>query len=65
LPSDALQAAGAAMGSALSSDDVVHDAQDFSLVLGGPLFQFFRRVHLSDDALLLTRQRVAFIALAA
>jgi hypothetical protein len=31
---------------------------DFSLVLGGPLYQLLRRVHLSDDALMLTRQRI-------
>jgi hypothetical protein len=37
--------------------------QDFSLVLGGPLFQLFRKAHLSDDALLLARQRVIFISL--
>ncbi|MGH8620076.1 MAG: hypothetical protein ACREUW_20490 [Burkholderiales bacterium] len=34
---------------------------DFSLVLGGPLFQLFRRLHLSDDALHLARQRVIVI----
>ncbi|MFL6228959.1 MAG: hypothetical protein ACJ741_09280 [Pyrinomonadaceae bacterium] len=48
-----------------SSDDVVRDAQDFSLVLGGPLYQLLRRAHLSDDALLEVRQRVVFIALLA
>ena len=31
---------------------------DFSLVLGGPLFQLLRRVHLSDDALTQVRQRI-------
>jgi hypothetical protein len=31
---------------------------EFSLVLGGPLFQLLRRVHLSDDALMMTRQRI-------
>ncbi len=36
--------------------------QDFSLVLGGPLFQMLRRAHLSDDALLLVRHRVVFFA---
>jgi len=45
------------------AEHVLRDAQDFSLVLGGPLFQLFRRAHLSDDALLLVRQRVVFIAL--
>jgi hypothetical protein len=38
---------------------------DFSLVLGGPLFQLLRRAHLSDNALLLVRQRVLVIALLA
>ena len=31
---------------------------DFSLVLGGPLFQLLRRAHLSDDALGLVRLRI-------
>ncbi|HXD08350.1 MAG TPA: hypothetical protein VN680_20165 [Burkholderiaceae bacterium] len=43
----------------------MQDAQLFSLVLGGPLFQLFRRAHLSDDALLLVSQRVVFISLLA
>ena len=30
---------------------------DFSLVLGGPLFQLFRRAHLSGDALELMHRR--------
>jgi hypothetical protein len=37
----------------------------FSLVLGGPLFQLLRRVHLSDDALMMVRQRIIVIALLA
>ena len=36
---------------------------DFSLVLGGPLFQLLRRAHLSDDALMMVRQRIVLIAL--
>lgn len=36
---------------------------DFSLVLGGPLFQLLRRAHLSDDALTLVKRRVVIIAL--
>ena len=35
--------------------------QDFSLVLGGPLYQLFRRSHLSDDALDLVRRRMIII----
>jgi hypothetical protein len=37
--------------------------QDFSLILGGPLFQILRRAHLSDDALLMVRRRVVVISL--
>jgi hypothetical protein len=37
--------------------------EDFSLVLGGPLFQLMRRTHLSDDALSLAYRRVVFISL--
>jgi hypothetical protein len=39
--------------------------RDFSLVLGGPLFQLLLRAHLSDDALTLVRQRIIVIALLA
>jgi hypothetical protein len=35
--------------------------QDFSLILGGPLFQILRRAHLSDDALLMVRRRIVVI----
>ncbi|HEX7374714.1 MAG TPA: hypothetical protein VF277_07040 [Steroidobacteraceae bacterium] len=38
---------------------------DFSLVLGGPLFQLFRRAHLSGDALDLVRRRIVLISLVA
>jgi hypothetical protein len=40
-------------------------APDFSLVLGGPLFQLLRRAHLSDDALMMARQRIIVISLLA
>lgn len=36
---------------------------DFSLVLGGPLYQLVRRAHLSGDALELLRRRVIVISL--
>jgi len=36
---------------------------DFSLVLGGPLYQIFRRAHLSDDALFFLRRRIIVLAL--
>lgn len=38
------------------------DPENFSFVLGGPLFQLLRRAHLSDDTLLLVRQRVVVFA---
>lgn len=44
----------------------LHSAtEDFSLVLGGPLYQLLRRAHLSDDALSLLRRRVIVISLLA
>jgi len=39
--------------------------EDFSLVLGGPLYQFFRRWHLSDDVLDHVRRRLGVITLLA
>jgi hypothetical protein len=36
----------------------IHERQDFSLVLGGPLYHLMRRVHLSGDELELVRQRL-------
>src|SRR5437867_851317 len=36
---------------------------DFSLVLGGPLFQLFRRTHLSGDTLDLLPRRILIIML--
>ncbi len=36
---------------------------DFSLVLGGPLFQLLRRAHLSDDAMMMARERIIVISL--
>jgi hypothetical protein len=44
---------------------VAQGEPDFSLVLGGPLFQILRRAHLSDDALTLLRKRVGFFVLVA
>lgn len=37
-----------------------NDKNDFSLMLGGPLFQLFRRAHLSGNMLELLRRRVIF-----
>jgi len=39
------------------------DPQDFSLVLGGPLFQLLRRMHVSGDALELIQQRIVVMVL--
>lgn len=43
----------------------VQPIQDFSLVLGGPLFQILRRAHLSDEGLRLAVRRVLAIPLLA
>lgn len=45
------------------SDSVLRDPPDFSLVLGGPMFQLLRRAHLTDDALELARKRIIVISL--
>ena len=47
----------------LTGDAVLNDAQNFSLVLGGPLYQLLRRAHLSDNTVAIVRQRVVVIAL--
>src|SRR5512139_854215 len=46
-------------------EDLRQEAQDFSLVLGGPLYQLLRRSHISGDALELVRRRAVVIALLA
>ena len=50
---------------AASGDRPTDAVQDFSLVLGGPLYQLLRRAHLSDDALSLQRRRIVVLALIA
>src|SRR5512145_2946603 len=47
------------------NNHLLREPQDFSLVLGGPLFQLLRRSHLSDDALELVRRRLIIISLLA
>jgi hypothetical protein len=42
-----------------------NDAQNFTFVLGGPLFQLLRRAHLSDDSFGLLRRRMLIISLLA
>ena len=44
-------------------ENVFHDRQDFSLVLGGPIFQLLRQAHLTDDAQELVKQRIIIISL--
>ncbi len=41
------------------------ETHDFSLVLGGPLYQFFQRSHLAGDGLELLHRRLIFITLVA
>ena len=48
-----------------SNTNFLPEPSEFSLVLGGPLFQLFRRSHLSGDALELWRQRIVVITLVA
>lgn len=43
--------------------DFIEQQHDFSLVLGGPIFQLFRRTHLEGDHLELLRRRVFIITL--
>lgn len=47
------------------AESSAQDPYDFSLVLGGPLFQLTRRAHLADDALSLLRRRIIVITLLA
>jgi hypothetical protein len=44
---------------------MLHEPEDFSLVLGGPLFQLLRQSHLSGDTLELVRRRLVTITLLA
>lgn len=44
------------------SASTVESQADFSLVLGGPLFQMYRRTHLSGDALELLHRRMIIIS---
>lgn len=49
--------------SSVSGESLLQESRDFSLVLGGPLFQLLRRSHLTDDTLLLLRRRIIVISL--
>jgi hypothetical protein len=46
---------------ALSGPEVLQEPTDFSLVLGGPIFQFFRKSHLAGDGLQLLHRRLLVI----
>jgi hypothetical protein len=41
----------------------VTSEEDFSLIVGGPMFQFFRRAYLTGDGLELLRRRIAILVL--
>lgn len=47
----------------MSTPTILQEPPDLSLVLGGPLFQIFRRTHLSGPALELLQRRVLSISL--
>ncbi len=46
-----------------ATERLFQEPYDFSLVLGGPLFQIYRRAHLTGDALELLHRRVIVICL--
>ena len=48
-------------GDVLEQPAVLQESPDFSLVLGGPVFQFFRRTHLSGTTLELLYRRALVI----
>ncbi|HXT23382.1 MAG TPA: hypothetical protein VN749_00995 [Candidatus Eisenbacteria bacterium] len=45
----------------MAQHNFVEEQHDFSLVLGGPLFQIFRRTHMEGDHLELLRRRIVII----
>jgi len=47
----------------MKKNTLLQESPDFSLVLGGPLYQLFRRSHLAGDALELIHRRILFIPL--
>ena len=50
---------------ATAVDTTLLEPGDFSLVLGGPLYQLLRRTHLTGDALQLMRRRMVVLTLLA
>jgi hypothetical protein len=53
----------AALGASAGGEAQPQDPHDFSLVLGGPLYQIIRRARLSGDALELLHRRIVVISL--
>lgn len=49
----------------MTQQSLLDEPPDFSLVLGGPLYQLWRRTHLSGDALQLLHRRVIVLILLA
>jgi hypothetical protein len=49
----------------MTERNFLEEPHDFSLVLGGPIFQFFRRSHLAGDGLELVHRRLLIITLVA
>jgi hypothetical protein len=49
----------------MTKPTILDEHPDFSLLLGGPVYQLFRRAHLSGEALELARRRVVVIAVVA
>ena len=47
----------------MNTPTALPEPPDFSLVLGGPLYQLFQRAHLSGDTLELVRRRIIIISL--
>lgn len=44
------------------SSNFLRNPPDFSTVIGGPLYQLFRRAHVSDDALAMVHRRIILVA---
>src|SRR5277367_3552519 len=49
----------------MTEPDLLQESSDFSLVLGGPVYQLFRRAHLTGDHLQLLYRRLLVITLVA
>ena len=49
----------------MTEPNLLDETPDFSLVLGGPVFQLFRRSHLAGDSLELLHRRMVILTLAA